>query len=381
MSANIPFGDLRLQYRTLQAEVDEAVRSVLERGWFVLGKSVAEFERAFAAFCGVQFAVGVGNGTDALQLALMACGIGRGDEVITAPNSAAFTALAISSTGATPAFVDVDPGTYNVDPQKLLAAITPRTRAIMPVHLFGQPAAMEPILSLAKSHGLWVIEDAAQAHGAVYQGQHVGAIGDIGCFSFYPSKNLGAYGDGGLVTTNNQDLADKLVMLRNGGQKTRYDHRLLGINSRLDEIQAAILSAKLPYLDRWNDRRRHIAALYTAILGDTDLVLPEEAAGGRHVYHLYVIRTPQREDLQKHLAAQGIECAVHYPTPIHRQEAYHWLGLGPGSFPVAESLAPDLLSLPIYPELTDTKVRQVANAIREWSTLQRRKDPATEEIA
>lgn len=375
----VPFGDLKLQYRTLQPEIDEAVRSVLDSGWFVLGKSVSEFEKAFTDYCGAPFAIGVGNGTDALQLALMACGIGPGDEVITAPNSATFTALAISGVGARPTFVDIDPSTYNLDPDKLADAITPRTRAVIPVHLFGQPAPMDPIMELAKGRGLFVIEDAAQAHGARYQGRQVGTIGDLGCFSFYPSKNLGAYGDGGLVTTSDAELADRVRMLRHGGQKTRYDHRLLGMNSRLDELQAAILLAKLPHLETWNERRRHIAALYTAILSDTDLELPTEAAGGRHVYHLYVVRTPHRDALQQYLADRGIETAIHYPTPIHLQEAYRWLGLGPGSFPVAERLASQLLSLPIYPELTDSKVRRVADAIRDWSTVTGREDHIAQE--
>ena len=370
----IPSGDLKLQYRTLQPEIDEAVRSVLESGWFVLGKSVAAFETAFAEYCGAAFAIGVGNGTDALQLALMAGGIGPGDEVITAPNSATFTALAISGAGARPTFVDVDPSTYNLDPKKLADAITPRTRAIIPVHLFGQPAPMDPIMAIAKQRGVLVIEDAAQAHGATYKSRRVGTIGDLGCFSFYPSKNLGAYGDGGLVTTGSPELAERVRMLRHGGQKGRYDHRLLGMNSRLDELQAAILLAKLPYLERWNERRRHIAALYTAILSDTELELPLEAESGSHVYHLYVIRTPHRDALQSYLSDRGIETAIHYPTPIHLQEAYRWLGLGPGSFPVAESLASQIVSLPIYPELTDSKVRQVAEAIRDWSTIRKRND-------
>jgi dTDP-4-amino-4,6-dideoxygalactose transaminase len=375
----IPFGDLKLQYRMLQPEIDGAVRSVLESGWFVLGSSLAAFEAAFAQYCGAAFAIGVGNGTDALQLALMASGIGPGDEVITAPNSATFTALAISGTGARPTFADIDPSTYNLDPRKLTDAITPRTRAIIPVHLFGQPAPMEPIMAIARERGILVIEDAAQAHGARYAERQVGTIGDLGCFSFYPSKNLGAYGDGGLVTTESPELAEKVRMLRHGGQKTRYDHRLVGMNSRLDELQAAILLAKLPHLERWNERRRHIAALYTAILGDTELELPLETDGAHHVYHLYVVRTPHRDALQKYLADRGIETAVHYPTPIHLQEAYRWLGLGPGSFPVAERLASQLLSLPIYPELTDAKVRQVAEAIRNWSAAQRRENPKPQE--
>ena len=362
----IPCGDLRLQYQALKVELDEAIRSVLEGGWFVLGKSVSAFESEFAAYCGASFAIGVGNGTDALQLALMACDIGPGDEVITAPNSATFTALAISAVGARPVFVDIHPDTYNMDPQKLEAAIGPHTRAIMPVHLFGQPADMDPILAIARRHDLLVIEDAAQAHGALYRGQRVGTLGDIGCFSFYPSKNLGAFGDGGAVTTNRPDIAERVRMLRHGGQKSRYDHQLLGINSRLDEIQAAILRVKLPYLDRWNDRRRHIAALYTALLGDSQVEAPLELPNASHVYHLYVIRCEARNALQQYLAQRNVETAIHYPTPIHLQGAYRWLNLGRGSFPVAERYAEEMLSLPIYPELTDTKVREIAAYIRDW---------------
>ena len=362
----IPFGDLKLQYGALKAELDESIRSVLESGWFILGKNVSAFESEFAAYCGAAFAVGVGNGTDALQLALMACDIGRGDEVITVPNSATFTALAISGAGAKPVFVDIHPDTHNMDPQKLEAAIGPHTKAIMPVHLYGQPADMDPLLAIARRHGLLVIEDAAQAHGALYRGQRVGTLGDVGCFSFYPSKNLGAFGDGGLVTTNWPEIADRARMLRHGGQKSRYDHQLLGMNSRLDEMQAAILRVKLPYLDKWNDRRRHIAALYTALLGDSEVETPLEMPGIKHIYHLYVIRCQERNALQQYLAEHGVETAIHYPTPIHLQGAYRWLNLGPGSFPVAERYADEVLSLPIYPELTDTKVREIATYIRNW---------------
>jgi dTDP-4-amino-4,6-dideoxygalactose transaminase len=347
-------------------EVDEAIRSVLDSGWFVLGKNVSAFENEFAVYCGAAFAIGVGNGTEALQLALMACDIACGDEVITAPNSATFTALAISAVGAKPVFVDIDPETYNMDPQKLEAAIGSRTKAIMPVHLYGQPADMDPILATARKHGLLVIEDAAQAHGALYRGRHAGTLGDIGCFSFYPSKNLGAFGDGGMVTTDRPELADRIRMLRHGGQKSRYDHQLLGINSRLDEMQAAILRVKLPYLDNWNERRRHIAALYTALLGDSDVEPPLETPYAKHVYHLYVVRCKERNALQQYLAGHGVETAIHYPTPIHLQQAYRWLNLPRGTFPTAEQYAEEVLSLPIYPELTDTKVREIADHIRNW---------------
>jgi len=368
----IPCGDLKLQYGSIKVEVDRAVQAVLDGGWFILGQNVAAFEQEFAAYCGAQFAVGVGNGTDALQLALMSCGIGPGDEVITAPNSATFTALAISATGALPRFADIDPDTCNLDARRLAEAIGPHTRAIIPVHLYGQPADMDPILAIARERGLRVIEDAAQAHGARYHGHRVGTLGDLGCFSFYPSKNLGAYGDGGMVVTNDPHLAERVRMLRNGGQKTRYDHQLLGLNSRLDELQAAILRVKLPYLDTWNQQRRHIAALYTALLGDTRVETPLELPQVEHVYHLYVVRCEQRDALQKHLAERGVETAIHYPMPIHLQGAYRELGYGPGSFPITERYAGQVLSLPIYPELTDAKVRQVAAHILNWHAKETR---------
>jgi dTDP-4-amino-4,6-dideoxygalactose transaminase len=362
----IPFGDLKLQYQAIKIELDRAIQSVLDEGWFILGKNVAAFEADFARYCDAAFAIGVANGTDALQLALMALDVGQGDEVITSPLSATFTALAISAAGALPRFVDIDADTYNLDPRLLEQAIGPSTKAIMPVHLYGQPADMDPILATARKHGIPVIEDAAQAHDALYRGRKIGSLGDIGCFSFYPSKNLGAFGDGGAVVTNSPELADKLVMLHNGGQRERYDHQMVGINSRLDELQAAILRVKLAYLERWNERRRHIAALYTALLGDSEVDPPIELPNCRHVYHLYVVRTSQRDELQKHLTEQGVGTAVHYPTPIHRQGAYRFLDLGPGSYPVAERSAAQVLSLPIYPELTDTKARHVAACILDW---------------
>jgi len=362
----IPFGDLKLQYQAIKVELDEAIQSVLNDGWFILGKNVSAFENEFAAYCGVAFAVGVANGTDALELALTACGVGPGDEVITTPLSATFTSLAISALGAIPTFVDIDPDTHNIDPRKLEAKIGPKSKAIMPVHLYGQPADMEPILALARKHHLIVVEDAAQAHGALYKGRRAGSMGDVGCFSFYPSKNLGAFGDGGMVVTNNSAIAEKLRMLRNGGQKTRYDHQIMGRNSRLDELQAAILRVKLGHLDKWNERRQHLAALYTALLGDSEVQPPLELPGAQHIYHLYVVRCQEREALQKHLRERGVETAIHYPIPIHLQGAYRSLNLGPGSFPIAERSAQEVLSLPIYPELTDAKVRQIVAHIKDW---------------
>jgi len=362
----IPFGDLKLQYQSIKIEVDEAIQSVLDSGWFILGKNVSAFEKEFAAYCGTAFAIGVGNGTEALQLALMACGVGPGDEVITVPASAAFTALAISATGATPIFVDIRPDTYNMDAEKLAEAIGPHTKAVMPVYLYGQPADMDAILAVTREYDLLVIEDAAQAHGALYKGRRVGSLGDVGCFSFYPSKNLGAFGDGGMVVTDNHEIAGKVRMLRDGGQKTRYDHQCIGVNSRLDELQAAILRVKLTYLDKWNWRRRHIAALYTALLGDSEVEPPVELVDVEHVYHLYVVCCEDRDALREYLAERDVGTAVHYPTPIHLQGAYCHLRLGPGSFPIAERHASRVLSLPIYPELTDAKVRQIAACIRDW---------------
>ena len=362
----IPFGDLRLHYNSIKIELDQAIEGVLSSGWFILGENVSAFESEFATFCGTESALGVGNGTDALQLALMACGVERGDEVITTPLSATFTALAICAVGAIPRLVDIDPETYNIDPKKIEAAIGPRTRAILPVHLYGQPADLDPILAIARQQGLIVVEDAAQAHGAQYKGRGVGSIGDVGCFSFYPSKNLGAFGDGGMVVTDDAEIAEKVRMLRDGGQKTRYDHQLAGINSRLDELQAAILRVKLRYLDKWNKRRQHIAALYTALLGESDVDPPFEMPNVEHVYHLYVISCQDRDGLQKHLEQRGVQTKVHYPTPIHLQGAFGWLRQGPGSFPTAERCAARIVSLPIYPELTDAKVRQVAGYILDW---------------
>lgn len=362
----IPSGDLRLQYESIRAELDQAVQGVFDSGWFILGKNVAAFEEEFAAYCGARYAIGVGNGTDALQLALMACDIGPGDEVITAPNSAVFTALAISATGARPTFVDIDPDSFNLDPQHLEAAIGPHTKAIMPVHLFGQCADMRSIVEIAQRHGLYVIEDAAQAHGARMGDRRAGALGDMGCFSFYPSKNLGAFGDGGMVTTNDAALAERLRMLRNGGQRKRYEHLMLGRNSRLDELQAAILRVKLAHLDDWNARRRAIAAQYDMLLRDCGVACPSQMSGMTHVYHLYVIRTRNRTSLQQYLGAHGVETAIHYPTPIHLQVAYESLGLGQGTFPIAEQYAGEIVSLPIYPELTDQQVQQIATLIGEW---------------
>jgi dTDP-4-amino-4,6-dideoxygalactose transaminase len=364
----IPFGDLRLQYDAIKTELDQAVQSVLDDGWFILGKNVSAFEAEFATYCGASYAIGVGNGTDALQLALMACEVGHGDEVITSPLSATFTALAISAVGAVPTFVDIDPQTYNIDPSRLEATIGPRTKAVIPVHLYGQPADMDPILAIARKHKLLVIEDAAQAHGAAYKGRQAGTLGDAGCFSFYPSKNLGAFGDGGMVVTDDPDLAERIRMLRNGGQQTRYDHQLLGINSRLDELQAAILRVKLRYLESWNEARRRHAALYTELLTGSGVVTPLEAPHCVHVYHLYVVQEPARDALRAYLQGRGVATAIHYPVPIHLQPFYAQEGFQHGQFPVTEQLCDQILSLPMFPEMTSDQVEYVAGQVIEFLT-------------
>lgn len=364
--ATIPFLELKAQYHSIKEEIDGAVSQVLEKGWFILGENVRAFEEEFAAYCGASFGVGVGSGTEALHLALLACGVQPGDEVITVPNTAVPTVSAISFAGATPVFVDIHPDSYNMEPSGIEAKMTERTRAIIPVHLFGQAADMGPILEIARRHNLKVIEDACQAHGAEYQGRKVGTFGDAGCFSFYPTKNLGAYGDGGMIITNDASIAEKARLLRNYGEKQRYYHSIKGFNSRLDELQAAILRVKLRHLDEWNEARRERAKLYDRHLAESGVATPAEMAYGRHVYHLYVIRSPRRDELQAFLASKGIGTLIHYPVPVHLQEAYRDLGIGPESLPVAERYAGEILSLPLYPELSRESVERVAGLVGEF---------------
>ncbi len=360
----IEFNDLRPQHRELRAEIDAAVTQVLDDGWFVLGKQGEAFEREFAAYCGVGHCVGVGSGTEAIHLALLACGVEPGDDVITASLTAVPTASAITFAGARPVFVDVDPRTFTMDPSKLEDAITPRTRAILPVHLYGQAVDMDPILEIGRRRRIPVIEDACQAHGTEYGGRKTGSLGSMAAFSFYPTKNLGACGDGGAVTTGDPELADRLRLLRNYGQRKRYYHESKGFNSRLDEVQAAILRVKLRYLDRWNEARRAKAALYDSML--REVVVPLAANYGRHVYHLYVIRSGRRDEMQRYLADRGIGTLIHYPVPVHLQEAYRDLGIPEGSLPATEECAREILSLPLYPELPDEQVAEVAEAINEF---------------
>jgi dTDP-4-amino-4,6-dideoxygalactose transaminase len=364
MTSGIPLGDLQREYGRLRSEIDGALQRVLQRGWFILGAEVEAFEAEWAAYCGVAHAVGVGNGTDAIHLALRAAGIGPGAEVVVPALTATFTALAVSMSGATPVFADVDPKRYTLDPAAFEAVITPQTAAVIPVHLYGCPADMEPVVQIARRHNLFVLEDAAQAHGARYQDRRVGTLGDAAVFSFYPSKNLGAYGDAGAVTTGDAALAEKVRMLRHGGQRHTYEHELLGTNSRMDEMQAAILRAKLPHLDPWNERRRALAARYKRSLENYDkLVLPFIPQGVEHVFHLYVVRTSLREALRDYLAGAGVQTGVHYPKGVHLQPAYAGLGYKEGSCPQAERAAAEVLSLPIFPQLTDHEVDQILHLI------------------
>ncbi len=365
----IPIASAAAQYATIKDAMDAAVQRVMESGWFILGAETEAFEREFAAYCGVAHAIGVGNGTDALMLALKALDVGPGDEVITVPMTAAFGAFAITMNGATPVFVDIEAGTANMNPLLLERAITPHTKAIMPVHLYGQAADLGAIMAIAARHGIPVVEDAAQAHGAMHDGKRVGSVGRIAGFSFYPSKNLGAAGDGGAVTTNDPALAEKVRMLRNGGQRGKYEHVIQGVNSRLDELQAAILRVKLAHLDDWNVARRRLAHQYDELLAGSSVALPEERAGATpegHVWHLFAVRHPRRDALAAYLKERGIGTAVHYPTALHLQPAFASLGLGARTFPVAEEQAREELSLPLYPELTAKEVMYVADAVRAF---------------
>ena len=360
----IPLIDLQAQYRAIKPEIDAAVLEVLGSGRFALGPAVDRFERAFADYCGAAEAVGVNSGTSALHLALLAAGVRPGDEVITVPFTFVATVAAIEHAGARPVFVDVDPDFYTMDPARLEAAITPRTRAIVPVHLYGQSADMRPILDVARHRGLTVIEDACQAHGAEYQGRRCGSIGTLGCFSFYPTKNLGAYGEGGAVVTGDRELAARIRRLRSWGETTRYEHETRGFNCRMDGLQGAILDVKLGHLDAWIEARRAHAAAYARCLADTAAVVPRPRDEARHVYHVYAVRVPQRDALRARLADAGVQTAIHYPIPLHLQPAYRDLGYARGDFPVAERLAGEVLSLPMFPELTERQIEIVAGIIR-----------------
>jgi dTDP-4-amino-4,6-dideoxygalactose transaminase len=362
---SVPFVDFKAHVRALRGELDAAVARVLDSGWFVLGPEVAAFERELAQALGAADAVAVANGTDALQLALRALGIGEGDEVVTTSLSAAFTALAIQAAGARPVFVDVDERTLNLDPGAVAAAVSPRTRAILPVHLYGHPAEMAPLVALARERGIALLEDACQAHGALYEGRPVGTLSGLGALSFYPTKNLGGLGDGGAVLVSDPAQAAALRRLRNGGQSDRYRHEAYGVNSRLDELQAAILRVGVRHLAAWTERRRALAELYLRELAGTPLVLPREQPYARAVWHLFVVRHPRRDALAEALRARGVGTLIHYPVPLHLQPAFAALGGRPGQLPRVERAAGEILSLPLYPELTDEQARAVVQAVRE----------------
>jgi dTDP-4-amino-4,6-dideoxygalactose transaminase len=361
----IPFVDLRAQYREIQKEITDAVARVLEEGAYVLGSEVEHFESEFAEYCGAARAVAVNSGTSALHLALLAAGVGSGDEVVTVPFTFIATAAAIRYAGATPVFVDIDPITYAMDPAKLEAVITPRTKALLPVHLYGHPADMDPILEIARSRGLAVIEDAAQAHGSEYKGRRAGGLGDFGCFSFYPTKNLGACGEGGIVVVQESEHAERLRVLRDWGQTRKYHHELLGFNYRMDGIQGAILRVKLRCLERWTELRRAHAACYDGLLAQSGVITPVQRPWARHVYHTYTVRSSRRELLREALAERGIQSAIHYPVPLHFQPVFADLGARAGDFPNSEAAADEVLSLPMYAELSEDAPGRVAACIRE----------------
>ena len=366
----IPFLDLVAQYEGIRDEVAPAIQRVLDSAQFILGEDVELFEDKFASYCGADHCVAVSSGTEALHLTLRAMDIGLGDEVITAANSFAATAFAIAYTGATPVFVDVKASDFNIDVDLIERAVTKKTKAILPVHLYGQPADMTEILALAAKHGLRVIEDACQAHGAEYQGKRVGALGDAGCFSFYPGKNLGAYGDGGAIVTSDRALAQKLRLLRNYGQQTKNQHTMLGYNSRLDTIQAAVLLVKMNYLEEWTEQRRAVGKKYRELLSDARVELPQENHGARHVYHLFVIQHERRDDLIAHLRERNIFCGIHYPSPLPEAAPFQTARTVPDGVPVSTSLSRRILSLPIYPELGDAAIVEIADAVESFSTAE-----------
>ncbi len=363
---NIPFGNLHRQYKKYKSEIDKAVQSVLDSGYFILGENVKKFEIEFSDYCGVKYGIGVGSGTEALHLALIASGVGSGDEVITVANTAIPTISAISFAGATPVFVDIDENSFNINEDLIEEKITGRTRAILPVHLYGNPCKMDKILDIADKYDLKVIEDCAQSHGAEYKGKAVGSFGDTGCFSFYPSKNLGAYGDGGIIVTGSKELNDRLRLLRNYGQEKRYYSIIKGFNSRLDEIQASILRAKLKRLDSWNKTRTAIAEKYSQNFLDLPVACPQAGPDSMHVFHLYVIRVKNRKKFMDYLDINGISTLIHYPVPIHLQPSYKELKIEEGSLPVTEKVSKEIVSIPIYPELEDKEIDCIIERVREY---------------
>ena len=358
---------LKRQYEQIKDELKGPIEKVMASGGFILGEDVGLFEKEFAEYCGVKYGIGVNSGTDALFLACLACGIGKGDEVITPTYTYIATSFGISIAGAKPIFVDTEEKTYCIDVTKIEKAITKKTKAILLVHLYGHPADMGPIMEIAKKHKLKVIEDCAQAHGALYKNKKVGGFGDAACFSFYPTKNLGAFGDGGMALTNSEEIKDKMYLLRDYGRKGRYEHVIKGYNSRLDTLQAAILRVKLKHLDEWNEKRRKNAMLYTKLFKEAklDIVLPYEAEYAKHVYHQYTVRVKNRKDVMEKLANEGVRTLIHYPIPVHLQECYKELGYKKDAFPVAEKCCEEIMSLPMYPELTEEEIRYVVEQFKK----------------
>lgn len=363
----VPFVDLSAQYESINSEVNAKISGIIKNGDFILGEDLRQFESEFANYIGVKYGVGVASGTDALYLALLACGVKSGNEVITAANTFIATAIAISQTGAKPVLVDIDPNTSNIDAKKIALCITKHTKAIIPVHLCGRPVLMSEITEIARKHNLRIIEDAAQAHGALFpDNKKAGACGDIACFSFYPAKNLGAYGDGGIVVTNDTNLAEKVRLLRNYGQKIKNQHFIMGFNSRLDNLHAAVLRIKLKYLDKWNNQRRENAKIYKELFGATPPVVLPNTDNGDHIYHLYAVLAEKRDKLAEFLKTRGISTGIHYPIPIHLQECYKNLGYRQGDFPITEHYATHTLSLPMYPELSRDQIKWVVDSVKEF---------------
>ncbi len=359
----IPLVDLKQQYISIKGEIDAAILKVIDKADFIMGENTRELEKEFAKFCDVKYGVATSSGTTALHLALIACGIKAGDEVITAPNTFIATTEVISHVGARVVFVDIDESSYTIDVSKIERVVTKKTKAIIPVHLYGQPADMDPIVEIAQKYGLQVIEDGAQAHGAEYKGRRVGSIGDAACFSFYPGKNLGAYGDAGMVVTNDEQIAETAKLLSNHGRKEKYSHLVEGYNYRMAEIQAAVLRVKLRHLEDWTEKRRRNAGLYNELLKGTNIILPKEKEYAKHVYHLYVVRSPERNKIETTLKENDIATGIHYPIPLHLQEAYNYLQYKKGDFPIAEKCSNEILSLPMFPELTKEQIQRIVSII------------------
>ena len=361
----VPFLNLKIQYENIKSEINKEILKILNNTAFNLGEDLEKFEEEFAQYCNVKYSVGVSSGTDAIIIALKALEICTGDEVITAPNSFIATAEAISLAGATPVFVDINKDDFNIDPSKIDEKITKKTKVILPVHLYGQPSNIKEIIKIAKKYNLFVVEDACQAHGAEFESKKIGTFGEVGCFSFYPGKNLGAYGDGGAVITDNEELYNKMVLLRSHGEIEKNKHEIIGSTNRLDNLQAGILRVKLKYLNEWNRKRRKNASIYRKYLNDLKVIIPKEFKGRRHVYHLFVIRVRNRDEVRKKLSDRGIGTGIHYPTPIHLQNAYKFLEYKKGDFPVSEKVADEILSLPMFPELSEEQIKYVCDSLKE----------------